>query len=178
MSEEENTMSNRELLTELALRKGIQSQMDTVVHAATQATMLLKGDSKMEKNQIRNALNVADESNSVAVVTNFIRYQIGRSRPKEAWQYGGFGLQVITDLEEAQGAVPKAAQGAADEAKKELERRNIQVSDTWLVALRRDAHQELMCYYLGYLNRAFNFGTSKPAEMNAWDQLAKAVPAG
>lgn len=171
-------MSNRELLTELALRKGIQGQMDTIVRAATNATLLLKGESKMEKNQIRNALNVADESNSVAVVTNFIRYQIGRSRTREAWQYGGFGLQVITDLEETQGAVPKAAQSAADEAKQELERRDIEVSDEWLDALRQDAHQELMRYYLGYLNRAFTFGTSKPHDVDTWHELAKAAATG
>lgn len=165
-------MSNSELLTDLALRKGIQSQFDGIVHAATQAATLLQG-SDMEKNQIRNVLNVADESNSVAVVTNFIRYQIGRSRTGKAWQHKGFGLKVVADLEESQGAVVQAAEEAAKVARGELESRGQPVPDT----LVKDAHRALMRYYLGYLNRAFSFGISKPKGMDAWKELAKAAPA-
>jgi hypothetical protein len=161
-------MSNHELLTELALRKGVQSQMDDIVHAATKAAALLQG-SDMEKNQIRNALNVADESNSVPVVTNFIRYQIGRSRTGKAWQHKGFGLQVIEDLEDRQGAVAQAAARAVEVAGQELEKRGQAVPD----ALVQDAHRELMRYYLGYLNRAFYFGSSDVK--GSWQVLQQAA---
>lgn len=164
-------MSDRKLLTELALRKGVQSQMDSIVHAATRAALLLQG-SRMEKNQIRNVLNVAEESGSVAVVTNFIRYQIGRSRTGEAWQHRGFGLQVITDLEGQEGAVPLAARQAAGLARTELEGRKQPVP----AGLDGEAHRELMRYYLGYLNRAFSFGSSEPKGINSWQVLNQAVP--
>jgi len=166
-------MSESQLLTELALRKGVQAQMDDIVRAATKAALLLQ-DSKMEKNQIRNVLNVAEESGSVAVVTNFIRYQIGRSRTGEAWQHKGFGLYVITDLEGQNGAVPHAAGKAVQVAKSELDRRKQAVPDD----LEAEARQELMRYYLGYLNRAFSFANNEPKGVDVWGELRKAVECG
>ena len=81
----------------LALQQGLKRHMDGIVKAATEAALLLQ-DGNLQKNQIRNVLNVAEESSNVAVVTNFIRYQIGRSGTGKEWQHNGFGLRVIEDI--------------------------------------------------------------------------------
>jgi len=76
----------------------MQRCMDDIVRAANADAALLEG-SGIDKNQIRNVLNVAEESHSLAVVANFIRYQLGRSQTGPAWRHNGFGLRVIERIE-------------------------------------------------------------------------------
>jgi hypothetical protein len=66
----------------------------------------------MEKNQIRNVLNVVEESHSLAVVANFIRYQLGRSQTGPAWRHNGFGLRVIKQIESSDGVVHRRTEQA------------------------------------------------------------------
>ena len=61
----------------LALQAVIRQHMDAVVYAVEEDAALLEG-SGMDRNQLQNVLNVAEESHSLAVVVNFIRYQMGR----------------------------------------------------------------------------------------------------
>jgi hypothetical protein len=70
---------------ELALHAAMRHCMDDIVKNANADAALLEG-SDMDKNQIRNVLNVAEESRSLAVVTNFIRYQLGRSQTGPGWR--------------------------------------------------------------------------------------------
>ncbi len=76
---------------DLALQAAVQQHMDPLVRRANADAALLQG-ANMDKSQIRNVLNVAEESRSLAVVTNFIRYQLGRSQTGPAWRKNGFGL--------------------------------------------------------------------------------------
>jgi hypothetical protein len=147
-----NDERKSDILRALAIEDAIRHQMDNIVRQAGETIRLLKpngGRSEMKENQIRNVLNVAEESKSVEVVTNFIRYQIGRSSSNQQWQYNGFGLQVIKDIEE--GEVPVAADRAAKAAAEVIG----EGADK--EALCREAYLELTRYYLGYLNRAFYF---------------------
>lgn len=96
---------------------------------------------KLEDKQIRNIIAVADDTHSVAVVDNFIKYQIGRNKPAEGWRFGeqkgqGFGETVRADLQWLQSM---AAQRAHDEMKAE---------DLAIRLVRR---------YLGYLVRYFKY---------------------
>jgi len=143
---------------ELALQEALRHQLDPLVHQANQDAALLKG-SGMEKNQIRNVLNVAEESQSLAVVTNFIRYQLGRSQTGPAWRKNGFGLQVINQIEAPDGIVAQQTQAALERAQKRVEDIPEEAGDT----LRYD----LARYYLGYLNRAFIYGK----ETRQWQDL-------
>jgi hypothetical protein len=129
--------------------------MDRIVEQAARAVTSLgpRGNetSGLQENQIRNAINVADESSSILVVTNFIRYQIGRSSRGKEWQYNGFGLRLVEDIEA--GEVLQAAKAAAKFAAGKIG------PSADEEALKDEAHLELTRYYLGYLNRAFIFCT-------------------
>lgn len=162
-------MPETNISRELALQEAIRAQMAPIVQAATRTATLLQ-NSGMDKNQIRNVLNVAEESESVAVVANFIRYQIGRSGTGKAWQHSGFGLRVIEDITEQDQPVRKAL----DAVEKRVAGRIGE--DAVTDDLRRQAHVDLMRYYLGYLNRAFIFGSNDDIK-GSWRELKRAVEA-
>jgi hypothetical protein len=145
------------VLRALVLEDAIRRQMDGIVRRAAEAVQLLKPksdreQSDMRENQIRNVLNVAEESVSVEVVANFIRYQIGRSSGGRQWQYNGFGLRVIEDIET--GVVAEAARSVGEGAASRIEKLG---GEADAQALCDEAYVELTRYYLGYLNRAFYF---------------------
>jgi hypothetical protein len=146
---------------ELALQTAMQRCMDDVVQAANADAALLDG-SGMDKNQILNVLNVAEESQSLAVVTNFIRYQLGRSQTGPAWRKNGFGLQVIQQIESPDGIIARQAQAAFERAQERVK----DIPEEAIGELRYD----LMRYYLGYLNRAFIYGK----ETRKWEDLGSA----
>ena len=147
---------------ELALQEALRHQLDPLVHQAEQDAALLEG-SGMKENQIRNVLNVAEESQSLAVVSNFIRYQMGRRDTKDAWQHKRrgirFGDQIIKQIEGPDGIVAQQAQAAVKRAAKRV----AEIPQETLNELR----YELMRYYLGYLNRAFIYGK----ETRQWQDL-------
>jgi hypothetical protein len=146
---------------ELALQAAMQRVMDPIVRHANADAALLEG-SGMDKNQIRNVLNVAEESRSLAVVANFIRYQLGRSQTGPAWRKNGFGLQVIEQIEASDGIIAKQTQAALERAQKRVK----DIPQETIDELRYD----LMRYYLGYLHRAFYYGR----ETKEWKKLRKA----
>jgi hypothetical protein len=124
---------NEAIVTTLAVRQAIRRQTDELIRAATRNVAYLQGTG-MEENQIRNVMNLAAATLSSEEVTNFIRYQIGRS-PRN-WE--DFGKAVIKDIET--GAIKKAM----DEVMK--------------AAPSADAMQvkaDLISRYLAYLNRRF-----------------------
>lgn len=150
---------------DLALQAAMQRLMDPIVRQANADAALLEG-SGMDKNQIRNVLNVAEESRSLAVVTNFIRYQLGRSQTGPAWRKNGFGLRVIEQIEASDGIVAKQTRAARERAQR-------QSGDVPQEAID-DLRYDLMRYYLGYLNRAFYYGR----ETGKWNELRKAGEEG
>lgn len=158
-------MPQESVVLELALQEALRAQMDAVVRAANADAALLEG-AGMDKNQIRNVLNVAEESHSLAVVTNFIRYQLGRSQTGPAWRKNGFGLQVIKQIEASDGIVVEQAQAA-------LERAQERVADIPSQSVD-ELRYDLMRYYLGYLNRAFIYGK----ETRKWEELRSAERRG
>jgi len=162
-------MNRQTILGELALQEAVGRQMDAIVRAANGAAVLLEG-SNMEKNQIRNVLNVAEERPGVAVVTNFIRYQIGRSRTGQEWQHQGFGLRVIDDIERQDWVVDQATRETVAHARRLIEQRGGQVDEA---ELERKAREQLMRYYLGYLHRAFYYAN----ETGEWGELKRAAEA-
>lgn len=145
---------------ELALQEALRHQLDPLVHQAERDAALLEG-SGMKENQIRNVLNVAEESRSLAVVANFIRYQLGRSQTGPAWRKNGFGLRVIKQIETSGGIVAQQAEAAVKRAAKRV----AEIPQEALDELR----YELMRYYLGYLNRAFIYGK----ETRQWQDLLR-----
>lgn len=154
-------MNSQTLTYELALQKAAQRQMDSLVRAANADAALLEG-SGMDKNQIRNVLNVAEESRSLAVVTNFIRYQLGRSQTGPAWRKNGFGLRVIEQIEDPKGIIAQQTEAVLKKAQERVEEIPQDVAE--------ELRYDLMRYYLGYLNRAFIYGK----ETGKWNDLREA----
>jgi len=159
-------MNANSIMYELAVNTGIRQQIDAIVRAANADAALLEG-ARMEKNQIRNVLNVAEESRSLAVVANFIRYQLGRSQTGPAWRHNGFGMQVIEQIESPTGIVHRQAEQVLKALRDQYADLPENVAD--------QVRYELMRHYLGYLNRAFVYGNSKLK--NAWENLRQAAQA-
>ncbi len=154
-----------------ALARGVEAQLGATVHAAERTVTLLGGleESGMEENQLRNVLDVAQDSQSVPVVVNFIRYQIGRARTGEHWQYNGFGLQVIDDIE---GIVAEAARRATGDAVQWLARQGQAVDEETRKEIQAAAHAQLMTDYLGFLYRAFVYIRNTKG---GWNRLSALV---
>jgi hypothetical protein len=76
-------------MKELLIRQ-LLDELDTqVVQRAEAVVEGMRGVTKeLEDKQIRNVMAVAEETQSVAVVDNFIKYQIGRN---EDWRFGESG---------------------------------------------------------------------------------------
>ena len=153
-------MNGQTIVHELALQEAIRWQMDAIVRDANADAALLEG-SDMQKNQIRNVLNVAEESHSLAVVTNFIRYQLGRSQTGPAWRRNGFGVHVIEQIESSEGLIAHQAEAVLERLQAKLDRVSPEVTD--------EVRYELMRYYLGYLHRAYYYG----AETRQWNDLRR-----
>lgn len=51
---------------------------------------------KLEESQLRNVAGVAASAMCVPVVTNFIKYQMGRQKN---WKYKDFGVKVINEMD-------------------------------------------------------------------------------
>lgn len=103
-------------------------------------------ESRMEVHQMNNVVAVAQETNSVEVVKNYIRYQVGRDVRNENWRWrvGGiknFGEQLVDKLDELHDLATGIVVGASNPGAPHRD-----VDPVW-VALTRA--------YLGQLTRYF-----------------------
>jgi hypothetical protein len=146
----------------LLLERAIDRRLDRLLRAAGRQVCLLRDDRTMRENQIRNVLDVALSKPSLDVVTNFIRYQMGRSGGNQAWLHNNFGQKVVEDIE--RGVVPELAAEVAGEVSREVPE-----ADRNEVA--REARLRLVRLYLGYLNRWFYYGF----RTQRWDDIAAAT---
>lgn len=136
-------------MKELLIRQLLDEMDSEVVKRAEAVIDSTPGITKeLEDKQVRNVMAVAEETQSVAVVDNFIKYQIGRSyndkkqpSAQEKWCFAGkdgvpFGEAVRKDLAWLQDTAKVQAKG---EVKPEE------------LAIR------LVRRYWGYLNRHFKY---------------------
>ena len=107
--------------------------LDRIVKLAEKCVKETKiADSKMEESQLHNLRNLANATDSVRALENFISYQIGR---RSEWHHNGFGRRVLDDL----GKLSDMAEEIAQQG---------DVS-------KRAVHLELIRLYTGFLYRAF-----------------------
>ena len=93
-------------MKELLIRQKIDQIEDNLVQRAEDIVDNCPGitDERkgLEDKQLRNVMAVAAETESLSVVDNFIKYQIGRSydpkKPPQKWRFGGFGEKMRVDL--------------------------------------------------------------------------------
>ncbi len=152
------TTDTGQLRRELLLAQAIGCQMDTLVGYANDAAYILKDYPKMESSQLRNLVNVAQESRSVEVTINFIRYQIGRKSDEWGKGSNGFGHHVITFLQDSLQTLVN------DVIAKLPQEIGANPTDS---GLRNEVIAQMMRLYLGFLVRAFTFAK----KTNGFDQL-------
>jgi hypothetical protein len=97
--------------------------------------------------QLRNLVAVAIETESPAVVLNFIRYQMGRDDRHEHWSLGSegkrLGDQFLKDLHDKEGTVEKAF---------------VQMNASqWEPVQQQLARMELIRYFLGFATRYMKY---------------------
>lgn len=93
---------------------------------------------QLKENQLRNVINIANETECVPVVTNFIRYQIGRH---SEWRKENFGERLIEKIDNLK------------ESAKEIDERD--VDDAWIKLTR---------LYLGFMVRYYKYLVEKAKE--------------
>ncbi len=97
----------------LAQRRAIDRCKEQLVPAAetllNEAGVIAIPKKRFGDSQLRNLIAVANETESPAVVMNFVRYQIGRDSREQNWRFesGGktLGDRLIDDLSADAGAV-------------------------------------------------------------------------
>lgn len=130
---------------ELKINQAIDAQLNSILKEMQKLLETSRiWESKMELGQVQNLLAVAQETDSVEVVKNFIRYQIGRTPVGSSWRRRvgtgpAFGEQIITELDKLEGiARTLVPQDATD----------LEIDRTWMKMTR---------LYLGYLRRYFYY---------------------
>jgi hypothetical protein len=124
-------------MKELLIRRKLDEIDDDLVRLATKCVAdtgiagKQNGKEIMQDKQLRNVIAVADDTESVPVVENFIKYQIGRH---DQWRHQAFGEKLLDDLRTLQERAGKLADD------------NITAKDLAIRLARR---------YLGYLMRHF-----------------------
>ena len=109
---------------------------------------------EMEKHQLSNLLGVALETSSVAVITNYILYQIGRDDKRKSWRSGdqsvqeSFGERLVTAL--------NALKESAETIVADCRDRGFTVP----ADATEQVWMELVRQYIGQLNRYFYYRKS------------------
>lgn len=107
---------------------------------------------RMERSQLANLVAVSLETNSVAVVLDYVRYQMGRDSKAETWRVGrpSFGSQLLEQLEELR----RMAGGLIEEAIRqygiEPPDRPAEEERLWMLLVRRFVgalHRNFVYYY-------------------------------
>lgn len=131
------------LQRELKINQAIDDRMNKLLNdMQTMIDTTRIWESGLEVSQVQNLVAVAQETTSVEVVINYIRYQIGRDNNNSSWRRGSspdsfFGEMIIAELNKLQEiaqSITGKDQAAADRA--------------WITMTRR---------YLNYLQRYFYY---------------------
>jgi hypothetical protein len=102
----------------LKLQSNIEERIARLIESAE--NLIVERKDKLEQidtmsSQIRNVMSVANDAPHVAVVTNFVRYQIGRAGvPRRAWKDTGLGEALIKEIEGKMHDLAKEAVTAAE----------------------------------------------------------------
>lgn len=123
----------------ILLKKKIEEQLDNIIENAENLVINtnIANKEKISQSQIRNIIEIANATNSLKALKNFIRYQIGRNQLD-----GEFGNQFINQLE-----------NFLENITKEITRNSPKSENSVRFSLIKQ--------YLGYLNRHYVYLTKK-----------------
>ena len=170
----EQTPEDLQVRRELLVRHGIEEHVSTLIEKGAEAVRSLRprsGSTPMEESQFRNLLNVAMETTSVDVITNFIRYQIGRFPDTWGSKDGEFGPTLIRDIE--RGDVLQAAEQITNGVRTKLGSHHVD-------GVFQRAYLRLTRLYLGYAMRTFSYCKKREdaKDEHAWDDLFRTQKGG
>lgn len=134
-------MSQEAIHTQFARQQAIDRYTEEIVNMAEETlkqTRLEQLSESLGNSQLSNLLGVTLETNSVAVIRNWVQYQMGRRETLRAWKDTGLGNEVIS-------AIEKLSRYARDAA--HLAHNNPEPAD--LLAM----HVTMIRLYAGYLKR-------------------------
>jgi hypothetical protein len=123
-------------------KKEIENELDELVEKSQNLIDETRvSDSRLEKTQFRNLLDLASSSDSFKVIENFILYQMGRDTKRENWSKSSdgkaFGDLIIDNLK----SLEEKAKEIANKTKEDT----------------KAIHLELIRLYLGFANRYFTY---------------------
>ena len=125
-------------MIDVRVAKSIEERYDDLVELAEKCieeTKIYEG--KLEESQLRNLQNLANATDSVKALENFIWYQMGRHKE---WRYNDFGKKLLEDIEKLR----KWAKDIGIKIGRSHDEKEIY-----------KIHLELIRLYLGFLVRAF-----------------------
>lgn len=109
---------------------------------------LERQEAGLAPHQFTQLVMVAEESESVLAVVNYLRYQIARSEERKGWQYADVGRRIVAKLE---GALRKEAKNAAQQAVAQVRGESVTATEEE----QRRAWIELTRRFLAALRRCF-----------------------
>src|SRR5215212_555985 len=139
-----NELTLAEARSELHLRREIAARLDQIVALGQKLVDdklfgAQNHNGQLQPTQLRNAIAVANETSSLEVLKNWIRYQIGRADGR-GWRHERFGEGLIEQIDgPLQTLAAEVATGAG-------------ASDR-----QHEVWAQLTRLYLGYLNRHFYY---------------------
>ncbi|KAF3889083.1 MULTISPECIES: hypothetical protein [Nostocales] len=140
---------------EFKIQKGIRDAEDDLVIAIEERLNNQKSYGKLEDSQYRNLMHVADTTGSIAVIKNFLRYQLGRDKK---WGEGKESLaeKIIDDIDDKlkQKALEIIEKSGCNETEK-IEK----IKPVWLELTRR--YLSYGSRHLKYLNPSKSTSPSK-----------------
>lgn len=128
---------------QLKIQKGIRKAEDNIVDAIEEALKDKKSYGDLQESQFRNLVRVADTTESVAVIKNFLLYQVGRDKK---WGQGKNSLahRIIHDIDETITDIAENIQ------------RDVEGSEVDLKSIRIELTRRYLGYgvrYLVYINK-------------------------
>jgi hypothetical protein len=167
MNEQQTTETiHLQSLWPLVADDAVDRAMNTIIPEAERLVRDLferyRKDHKLERSQFTNLVTVALETNSVGVVLDYVRYQIGRDTSGKGWRIPlgqtSFGAQLLEQLE----GLRQRAGGLIDGAIRDFRDFRIEPSNrateemqVWMTLVRR---------YIGSLHRNFVYYEAKYKE--------------
>jgi len=125
----------------------VEKKLGDLVEKAEELVDETKAFNSLTDTQMRNVVNVAGGTETVAVVTNFIKYQMGREQKK--WK-GKFGDKLIEEIKGFERVAEQITDSVADTiSKKKTDIKGMPDKDRVWMNLTR--------HFLGFLNRYFYY---------------------
>jgi len=128
----------------LKAREKMENRLDELIDKAEKlvnSANIATEAAELESSQLRNLLNITSSTDSFKAVELYIQYQMGRAKEGKGWRYGGFGGQLIQELQKLDDL--------AEQIGRETNEEKVKVK------------MELVRLFIGYLTRYFSYKSSE-----------------